>query len=336
LDQIFALEWVRDNIHLFGGDPKRVTVAGISAGGMSIGTLMAMPKSKGLFKRAILQSGASHYAMSLKSTQRLTKLFEEISGLPATREGLENLSRTQLAEFQPLVDKAFQTIPDKAEYLEIQQLSLKWIPIIDGEILPDLPINVISSGHCDDIDMIVGFTAEENKLFSVLYGIEDKIDTNMYKASFSIWGDTEEILRVYTQQYPNAPIKDLYAYVSGDMMFCMPAVRLAEANARKNKSKTWLYIFAWKSPEYGASHGCDITFTWDCPGSLPSWNGDKEPLELVKRIHGAWVDFAKDGDPGWPQFDLEKRAVMELNEVSKVVMDPLPITRKFWEGKHKF
>jgi len=121
LDQIYALEWVKNNIELFGGDPNQVTIAGESAGSMCVATLLCMPRAKGLFKRAILQSGGAHKTLLLPTAEKVTKYFEQATGLSPTRTALENIPRSQLNEYLTQTQKLIRESPDHNEWMDIQK-----------------------------------------------------------------------------------------------------------------------------------------------------------------------------------------------------------------------
>jgi len=319
LDQIYALEWIRDNIHLFGGDPNLVTIAGESAGSISVANLMVMPKAKGLFKRAILQSGGGNLTLSLDVAQKVTKVFEEVSGLPATRTALENLPRSELNEFQAKISKSIVESPDHLGWLEQRKKSMILQPVVDGDTLPEYPPKVFASDHGLDVDVLVGNTTEEWILFLHGIGLAGKI-TDAFFNSLSMWGDIEKLKSIYLQEYPNSDLSYLFSAVTSDNMFRIPGLRVAESNARKGKkNKTFVYQFAWKTPLFGAAHTADMPFSFHALSVMPGVVGNDPPVSLADEMHKAWIDFIRDGDAGWPEYDLTDRKVKNFDLVSSVL-----------------
>jgi len=333
LDQICALEWIRDHIHLFGGDPQKVTVAGESAGGMSVGTLLVMPKAKGLFQRAILQSGAAHHTISLTTAQKVTQVFEQVSGLSATRSALSHIPRTKFTDIQREVAKVIGTMPDYPR--ELRKNFMPFEPVVDGDIIPDYPYKIFESDKAFDVDILSGSNSEEWNFLLVPTKLLGKVNDEIFK-NLTLWGDPEELKTVYRQEYPTADLSQLYGAVWTDTFYRIPAIRVAESNVRKKKHKTFVYIFSWPSPVWGgAGHATDLPFVFHTFAESESEMliGKNPPVELADRIHKAWVDFTREGNPGWPEYDLKDRTVMNFNVESKVVKDPFPLTRKFWHAK---
>lgn len=161
LDQIAALEWVRDNVAQFGGDPENVTVFGESAGGMSIGALLAMPAANGLFRRAIMQSGAAHHAISSSSAIAVANRVADLLGVERSREAIANVSRDRLREAEATVAAEVAKKPSKKRWGDVATNRLPFEPVVDGLTLPERPIDAIAGGAANGIDLMVGNNAEE-------------------------------------------------------------------------------------------------------------------------------------------------------------------------------
>ena len=175
LDQIAALEWVRENIAAFGGDPGNVTIFGESAGGMSVGTLLAMPRAEGLFRRAIAESGSAHHVTSAATAQRISQYLAEKLGVAATREAIAAVPLDRLFAAQDELKAEVDAHPDPERWGEVAANLLPWEPVIDGEILPARPIDRIVAGASAGVDLLVGTNTEEMRVSLVPSGMIDQI-----------------------------------------------------------------------------------------------------------------------------------------------------------------
>jgi len=341
LDQAFALEWVHDNITAFGGDPDNVTIFGESAGGMSVGTLLALPKARGLFHKAIPQSGAAHTASSMERAVRVTNVFLDILGMKSgDTEGLRSLTVERLLAAQKeLAAKAIDPGSGFGGLLPLQ-------PVVDGKVLPQLPIDAIASGSADNIPILVGTNLEEWKLFG---GMDQSIYT-LDEASLSSrlqWliptGDVPGFIEAYRKArgkrgQSTTPV-ELFMAIQTDNAFRMPAIRLAESHSHRHQP-AYVYLFTWTSPLMGgilgACHALELGFvfgTYD-----PNFSGSgPEADALASNIQDAWLAFARTGDPScqslgkWPQYG-DSRETMLLGREFKVVAAPYDEERRAWEA----
>jgi para-nitrobenzyl esterase len=338
LDQVAALEWVQENVAAFGGDPGNVTIVGESAGAMSVGTLLSMPRAEGLFRRAIAQSGAAHQVISAASAQRVGQRLAEQLGVEATREAIAAVPLDRVLAAQAEVRADLLAHPDPERWgAEVATSLMPWQPVIDGDVIPARPIDRIRAGAGADIDLMVGTNTDEQRLFLVPGGAIDQVTPEALAGAVSGYGlPVEATLAAYRAAHPGASAGDLLAVIQTDWYWRLPAIRLADAHAT-SPAATYMYEFAWRSPQFngrlGACHGLEIVFVFDTlgHGTEPLWGTDP-PQPLADTMHAAWVAFATHGDPGWPKYDLRRRATMRFDTTSAVVNNPRSAERALWEG----
>ena len=346
LDQLAALQWLRENIAAFGGDPGNVTVFGESAGAMSIGMLLAMPRAEGLFGRAILQSGAAHQVTPAGDALRIAGYLAGRLGVPATREAIAGVGVQRLLAAQAELKDELLADPDPDRWGKAVVASvMPWQPVVDGDVLPGPPVDRIAAGSGGQVDIIVGTNTDDWRLWLVasgaLAGITDEIltgpvRTHGYQCLAAYGLPAEQALSAYRARYPEAGPGDLLAAVQTDWWMRIPAIRLADAHASANTaSATYMYEFAWASPGLGAVHALEVPFVFDTAApDAPLFGpllGNDPPQELAQTIHAAWIAFAATGDPGWPKYDLKRRATMRFDADSRIVEDPRPWERALWK-----
>jgi len=317
---------------------------------MSIGVLLSMPRAEGLFRRAILQSGAAHHVVPPDAAARIGARLAEVLGVPATREAIAQVPVDRLLEAQGQIDLEVMTSPDPAVWgAEVVASTMPFHPVVDGDVVPAEPIVRIGAGAAADVDVLVGTNADDWRMFPVLGGFADRVTDEILAGPVQQYGSwsvaafglpADGALATYRSAHPGASPGDVLAEVLTDWWVRMPAVRLADAHAPA-PAGTFMYEFAWPSPAFdrrlGACHALEIPFVFDTldlgreqmmGGAL----GDRPPQQLADAMHAAWVRFAADGDPGWPRYDLQRRTVMRFGLESSVVEDPYARERELWAG----
>jgi para-nitrobenzyl esterase len=327
LDQVAALEWVRDNIAAFGGDPDAVTVFGESAGGMSIGALLGMPRAQGLFHRAILQSGSPAFAARADAATAVARDILELAGITTVDE-LETVPADTILEAQgQLMARG-------------DRLDLPFQPTVDGDVLPDLPLKTIASGATGDVPTMIGTTADEMTLFLGLnLGVGQIDEDQLLKQMRKFFGDdATKVVDAYKANRAGCTSGDLLTAISTDRVFRIPAIRLAETQARLGRP-TYMYLFTWPSPvmdgKLKSCHALELPFMWDAldtPG-LSMLTGDgQERQAIADEMHARWIAFGRTGDPGWPAYDTDRRATQVFDVDCEVVDDPQGSERALWDG----
>jgi len=328
LDQIAALTWVKQNISAFGGDPERITIAGESAGGFSVATLMACPEAAGLFRQAIPQSGACHHTLPQDAARTATDYFLKELG-HATPMALEAASVEDILAAQNATLTHFARGAGKINALGT--FVSPFYPVHGNTTLPKSPLEALEAGASAEVAVLTGSNADETTLWSS--GDEDLAKLERTVAGYQ----AESALAVYRKTRPDADVRDLLVALTSDHMFRIPAIRMAEV--RQSAAPTFLYEFAWRSRAFngalGATHSLEIPFAFDNldqagvdlflgPGPVPQG--------LADTMHKAWSDFIKTGNPGWPRYDLSSRSTMIFDDTCELANNPKAEEREAWDG----
>ncbi len=325
-DWLAALEWVRDNIEAFGGDPANVTIAGHSAGGMACATLLATPQARGLFNKAILMSGSIELRGANKGMSAYLPRFEAALGAPATSAALAKISTERLIAAQAQISGP----GEKGSAEEIaagfaRGLALR--PQIDGDLLPLDIGQAIRAGASADVAVMVGSTADE--FFFVVHQADaEKLDRTL--AAF--FADEDDIAR-FRRIHAGASPDELIGQAISEFTLRAPAAKFAESRLNAS-APTYLYDFRWQ-PKEGLLRSChclDVPFVFDSldEKQVTDIAGAKAPQSLADAVHGGWVSFIKTGEAGWSAYRAPRREAMVFDDPCRIESDALQPEREAW------
>lgn len=331
-DMIFALQWVRDNIEPFGGDPANVTVFGESAGAMSIGDLVVSPLAQGLFQRAIIQSGHGSMVRSRTTMDRVSRRLAKILGVPLTAEGFRSVSVQAGLDAQDAVQAPNSGLDMREANGRDPAYGLsKFLPIHGDDVIPQRPLKALAAGAGRDVQLLIGTNAEEMNIYLVPTGVKAKLGKLLawFVLSRSERGALGALRRYgLGRRKGGAVLTDALH----DLVFRWPARAFAAAH----KGRTHFYEMGWRSPaldgELGACHAVEVPFVFNAlatatgPASLL---GEAPPQPLADAIHKIWIDFARDGSAPWPEYDAQTCMVYQLAKGRAERDTDIPIA-KIW------
>jgi para-nitrobenzyl esterase len=339
LDLVAGLRWVSENIERFGGDPGNVTIFGESGGGGKVSALLAMPGARGLFHRAIVQSGA---AIRVSTRERANALaaavlnevglgraeYERLQTVPAERllAAMAPASRAVGRTKWPLLDR------------------YDFGPVVDGSDLPQHPCEPGAPAIADDIPLMIGGTREESAFF---LADDDRVwngalseEALRQRVAAVAGAQTDDLLAAYRAAMPDAiPGDRLIAALTGSN-FWIRSVLLAERYAARRRAPVHMYSLDWRSPAHGgrlkAHHAMDLPFVFDNVEVPDTTAGAPGADQLAQRISTTWIAFARNGAPdnpgipAWPPYISHDRATMILDTNCHIAHDPDREMRLLW------
>jgi para-nitrobenzyl esterase len=335
LDQLAALQWVRDHAERLGGDPDNVTLFGSAAGGASVATLATSPLRRGLFRRAIAQSTAPLAARAEDARAAAETLADAAGCSLGDPDKLRELPVERLLELQ-------------GAWMDRIAGPLGLEPVGDGKLVAPDPIAAAGRGATAGVDLLIGTNRDEYRLYGLVDRGRTSLDLEGLQRRLSHWMPASQATAAIdayrtfraARAEPCEPW-DLWCAIQTDRLFRVPALRFAAGHAASGLS-TYVYLFNWESPfsdgTLGACHGLEIPFVFGSHPLVPEFAGaSAEAYELAERIQDAWIAFARCGNPThpgiepWPRFDLPRRGSFLLDDLCRRENAPREPERAFWD-----
>jgi para-nitrobenzyl esterase len=337
LDLIAALEWIKRNIERFGGDPQCVTIFGESGGGGKVSALLAAPAARGLFQRAIIQSGPPFQFPAASAASETTEKVLAQLGLDP-RNGpaaLHELPAEALLRAQVALGAGGGPSPG----------GMAFAPAIDQRVLFDWPEPALAAGASADIPLLIGTNLDEARFMLMMHPQlrkappELSADELLERVSPGCDANAAALIARYRALYPELSSFDLLLRIESEQ-FRLRSIRLAEHKARAGGAPVFMYLFSWITPrlaKYGSYHGLEIPFLFGTLAAVPHVAADPDAAALGLRMQQSWIEFARSGRPGsggataWAPYDASERATMRIDREWSLERDPMGRERAAWD-----
>ena len=335
LDIVAALEWVRDNIGRFGGDAGNVTLFGESGGGAKVSVLLAMPAARGLFHKAIIQSGPAVEMMTpADATAMARKVMAELGA--DTAEDVVNAPAETLLEAQG----AALHVVRSAAFAERRRVGFN--PVIDGRHLPGGPFAPVAPAVSAHVPLIIGTNKDEMTLFlASAPWLKDLDEDGMIAAARRFLGDeADRLVPAYRRARPDAAPRDIVLALATDQGMRIPSLVMADRKVALAGAPVFVYLFTWETPVFRgrlrSTHALEIPFVFDTLDSAAPFVGEAAPRELAATMRHTWAQFARTGSPAhaaippWPPYGPDDRPTMIFDVERRLAFDPFSEQRRAW------
>lgn len=322
LDLVAALQWVNKNIASFGGDAQNVTIFGQSGGGGKVSTLLATPSAKGLFHKAIIQSGSMLRTMEATYSRRIgTAVVEELGLKPSQLDQLQTIPYEKLLAAG---ETAIKKVKEQAEKEGISSFIFGWAPTVDGDVLPAQPFDPQAPAQSKDIPVMIGTTLHEFTMSTYVPAYRTITKEKAVEILKQKYGEkTNDFLTAFEKAYPYYEPKDL---LDVDVIFRPGAVEQARLKSAQQGAPVYMYLFTWESPVMNGSlrstHCMEIPFVFDNVTRHASMTGGSGKAQiLAQKMSSAWINFARTGNPNheslpqWDPYSAKKGATMCFDNV---------------------
>ena len=325
LDIVASLKWVRDNIAAFGGDPSNVTIFGQSGGGGKVTTLLATPCAKGLFHKAIVQSGSMLRTMESKYSRKIGIATVRNLGLDAS--SIDKISEVPYGELLAAGEKAIAQVKAEADRDGVASFIFGWAPTVDGAVLPSQPFDPQAPAISAEIPMIIGTTRHEFSMTTYVPALRNAGREEVIGILKGRYGEgTERFLELFAKAYPGSKPADM---LDADFVFRPSAIEQALRKSLQGAAPVYMYMFNWESPVLDgilrSTHCMEIPFVFNNADRHASMTGGgAQAMELASKMSHCWAEFARCGKPSaeglpeWEPFEAEKRAVMFFDNTCKM------------------
>ncbi|WP_051163027.1 carboxylesterase/lipase family protein [Nocardia brevicatena] len=330
-DQIAALRWVRRNIAAFGGDPNNVTIFGESAGAHAVLSLLAAPDAAGLFHRAIAQSAPADWGVTLEEAQMFARLC--VNFLSSSENAHKALTESDPHDIRRAYQRALRkSAQDHPGFFPTA-------PVVDGDLLPQLPFDAIIDGNAHRVPLIIGTCRNEGALFA---RFADALPTDPERLRAVLAASGEEATRRVLDTYFGFPREDVAVQAGGDYTFWRPSVEVMAGHSRHAPTYAYRYDFAPRSLRLaglGATHATDLIPVFG--GGDTSWGraltaagGRRGMRSVTYQFQENWLEFARTGAPlsSWPAYTEDRRSTLIIDDPGRVDDDPHRARRLAWEG----
>jgi para-nitrobenzyl esterase len=336
LDWVAVLEWVRENIASFGGNPDSVTIFGESGGGGKVSALLAMPRAAGLFHRAIIESGPPFQFPDLaKAAETTSKVVSTLGLGEGELDSVLTLDAQKLLDVQVALGAGGGPSPG----------GMSFAPTVDGRVLPDYPEAAVAAGASAEIPLIIGTNRDEARFMIVMAphlangGPEIDDDELLERVQPGIDNEAAPLVARYRAALPALSNFDLLLAIESDQ-FRIRSLRLAEHKVAGGTARVYSYLFRWTTdalPGLGSIHGLEMPFVFANLNTMRGLAESPGADLLADRMCSVWAEFARTGIPSredlptWVPFTVDDRSTMVIDDEWIVENDPLSETRKFWD-----